>query len=62
MGKVATPKRTTNLSEGTNKNDSRVMDEVELHVGMTRYGTLLIRVGCGVIATRYSENIQQSKA
>jgi hypothetical protein len=52
LGKLATPKGTINLSKGTNKNESKVLGHVDTQVGMTRYGNLLIRVGCGVIATR----------
>ncbi|MEM9927610.1 MAG: hypothetical protein AAF915_28425 [Cyanobacteria bacterium P01_D01_bin.50] len=48
--------RNTSSSRGTNKNESKGHGTVELRVGKTRYGTLLIRVGCGVIAARYSEN------
>jgi hypothetical protein len=62
MVKLATPngiKRDIKLyilsSEGTKKNESRVMGSVEPHVGKTRYGTPLIQVGCSVIAARYSE-------
>jgi RNA-directed DNA polymerase len=54
MVKLAMPKGTKQSSEGTNKNDLRVM-ESRIHVGKMRYGTLLSRVGCGVIAARYSE-------
>ena len=56
MVKLATPNGTINLSEGTNKNESRVLGQSNPKVGKTRYGIPLIRVGHGVIAVRYSED------
>jgi hypothetical protein len=56
MVKLTTPNGTKQSSEGTKKNGLRVMGTVEPHVGKMRYGTLSRRVGCSVIAARYSEN------
>ena len=56
------PNGTENLARGTKKNGLKVMRTVETHVGKTRYGIPLIRVGYGVIAVRCSENILWSKA
>ena len=52
---MATPKGTKQSSEGTKKNELKVLGIVESQVGKTRYGNPLTRVGCGVIAARYSE-------
>jgi hypothetical protein len=56
MVKLALPNGTINQLRERIKNESKVLGKVELQVGKTRYGTLLIRVGCGVIVARYSEN------
>jgi hypothetical protein len=55
-------KEHNNLTKGTNKNKSRVLGKVEPQVGWTSSGTLLVWVGCGVIAARRSEYINRSRA
>lgn len=44
-----------NLTEGTNKNESKVLGKVEPQVGAFEQRNPSIRVGCGVIAARRSE-------
>lgn len=58
---MATPKRTQQSSDGTNKNEIQVCEWVELAVSRTSGGIPGLRVGQGVTALRYSENIKQSK-
>lgn len=41
---------------GNEEKRIKSLETVETQVGMTRYGNLSIRVGCSVIAVRYSEN------
>ncbi len=55
-------KEHNNLTEGTNKNESKVLGEVETFVGWTSSGNLLIWVGCGVIAARRSEHTNTKRA
>jgi hypothetical protein len=50
-----------NLTEGTNKNESKVLGKVEPQVGKTGYGTPLIRVGRNVIVARCSEYTDQRR-
>ncbi|MBD2249501.1 hypothetical protein [Nostoc sp. FACHB-888] len=58
---MATSNGTINLTEGTNKNESKVLGKVEPQVGKARYGIPLIRVGRNVIVARCSENTNQRR-
>lgn len=62
MVKMALPNGTKQSSLGTKKNELKVLGQVESQVGKTRYGSLLIRIGCDVIVARYSENTPISKS
>ena len=53
---LAPPNRTNNLTGGTKKNELRVKGKVEPHVDQTSGLIPSVRVGCGVIAARCSEN------
>jgi hypothetical protein len=51
-----------NPTQGTNKNESKVLGKVEPFVGWTSSLKPLIRVGCSVIAARCSEHTNTKRA